>query len=101
MLPPVAQKKMQTWIRSRHLICSKNELVFETYDYPAIERFEECLITLGGELVSVDTLRKVWRGNHRQVVLYQAKGIFKTQLNPIQQYWYANGSLHTRFDERF
>ena len=24
MLPPVAEKKLQSWIRSRHLICSGN-----------------------------------------------------------------------------
>lgn len=100
MLPPVAKKKMQGWIRSRHLICSKNLLIFETFDYSTIERFEECLISLGGELKSVDTLKRVWRGNHRRVFLYQAKGIFPGSNHPIQQYWYENGSLYTRFDDR-
>ena len=100
MLPPVAKKKMQNWIRSRHLICTKNLLVFETFDYSAIERFEKCLDSLGGKLVSVDTLKKVRRGNHRRVFLYQAKGKFDQPNHPIQQYWYENGSIYTRFDER-
>lgn len=100
MLPPVATKKMQSWIRSRHLICSQNQLIFETFDYSTIERFEECLVSLGGKLQSVDTLKRVWRGNHRQVFLYQAKATFPTANNPIQQYWYENGSLYTRFDDR-
>ncbi len=99
MLPPVAEKKMRTWVRSRHLICQKNKLIFETYEYPAIDRFEECLMSLGGELVSVNPLKKVWRGNHRRVILYQATGIFESPNHPIQQYWYENGSLYTRFDD--
>ena len=47
MLPPEAEKKMQCWIRSRHLICSGNLYVFETVDYSAVERFAECVTTLG------------------------------------------------------
>ena len=39
MLPPEAQKKIQCWIRSRHLICSGNFFIFETVDYSAIDRF--------------------------------------------------------------
>jgi phycoerythrin-associated linker protein len=100
MLPPVAIRKMQTWVRSRHLICSQKTLIFETFDYPTIENFEECLISLGGKLISVEALKKVWRGTHRQVILYQAKGTFNTPNHPIQQYWYERGSLYTRFDER-
>ena len=50
MLPPVARKKMQGWIRSRHLICTDNKIIFESYDYSAVERFEECLISLGGRI---------------------------------------------------
>ena len=100
MLPPVARKKMQSWVRSRHLICTNNKIIFESYDYSAIERFEECLISLGGELISVDILKKVWRGNHRQVILYQAQGRFDSPNHAIQQYWYENGSLYTKFDER-
>jgi phycoerythrin-associated linker protein len=99
MLPPVAKKKMETWIRSRHLICSKKFFIFETFDYPTIERFEECVISLGGTLISVEAFKKVWRGNHRQVILYQAKATFQNPHHPIKQYWYENGSFYTRFDE--
>jgi phycoerythrin-associated linker protein len=100
MLPPVATKKMQGWIRSRHLIFVEKNLIFETFDYSTVERFEECLISLGGELISVEVLKRVWRGNHRQVILYQVKGNFNQANHPIQQYWYKNGSFYTRFDER-
>ncbi|HIK38777.1 MAG: CpeR family transcriptional regulator [Geminocystis sp.] len=99
MLPPVASKKMQAWIRSRHLICKNNLLVFETFDYSAVEKFEECVKSLGGELLSVEVLRRVWRGNHRQVLLYQAKASLSSPNHPIKQYWYEKGSLYTRFDD--
>ena len=62
MLPPVARKKMQAWIRSRHLICSGNFFIFETLEYSTIERFEKCVEGLGGTFISVEPVRKVWIG---------------------------------------
>lgn len=100
MLPPVARKKMQTWIRSRHLICDDRFLVFETLEYPAIERFEECVASLGGNLISVNINKRVWIGNHRQVILYQAKAAFEVPNHDLRQYWFKYGSYYTRFDER-
>ena len=100
MLPPVANKKMQAWIRSRHLVCSDNVLVFETFDGTTIEKFEECVKSLGGELISVEPLKKVWRGNHRRVILYQAKATLNSSNHPVKQYWYEKGSFYTRFDDR-
>lgn len=101
MLPPVASKKMQTWIRSRHLICCENFLIFESFDYSTIERFEQCVVSLGGSLVQVKVLKRVWRGNHRQVILYQAKASLNKPHHPIKQYWYKNGSFSTRFAQSF
>ncbi len=99
MLPPVARKKMQAWIRSRHLICSGNFFIFETLDYSAIERFEKCVISLGGTLISVDPTKRVWLGNHRQILLYQVKASLHTPHHELKQYWFKNGSVHTRFSE--
>ena len=100
MLPPVAYKKMQTWIRSRHLICSGHFFVFETLDYTCIERFEECLRTLGGTLISVKPIKRVWIGTHRQVLLYQARASLHNPHHNLKQYWYKYGGLYTCFDER-
>jgi phycoerythrin-associated linker protein len=100
MLPPVARKKMQAWIRSHHLICSENFFIFETFDYPAVERFEECIVSLGGTLISVEPVKRIWMGNHRQVVLYQAKATLNTPHHELKQYWFKYGSFYTRFDER-
>lgn len=76
MLPPEAQKKMQCWIRSRHLICSGNFFVFETVDYSAIERFSQCVGALGGTVISVEPIDKIWMGAHRQVILYQPELVY-------------------------
>jgi phycoerythrin-associated linker protein len=100
ILPPVADKKLQAWIRSRHLICSGNFFVFETVDYTAIERFTECITALGGTLICVECVGKFWIGDHRQVVLYRAKASIHTPCHDLKQYWIKYGSFYTRFDER-
>jgi phycoerythrin-associated linker protein len=99
MLPPIARRKMQAWIRSRHLICAGNFFLFETLDYTAVERFEECVKSLGGTLISVEPIKRVWMGTHRQIMLYQAKASLHTPHHELKQYWYKNGSLKTRFNE--
>lgn len=98
MLPPEAQKKMQGWIRSRHLICSGSFFVFETVDYGTIERFSDCISVLGGAVISVDPVDKVWMGNHRQVLLYRVRASLLTPGHKLKQYWIKYGSFRTRFD---
>lgn len=100
MLPPEAQKKMQCWIRSRHLICSGHFFIFETVEYSTVERFDECVKSLGGTLICVEPIKKIWIGNHRQVIVYQAKASLHTPHHKLKQYWIKYGSFHTRFDER-
>ena len=98
MLPPEAKKKVKSWIRSRHLICSGNFFVFETVDYGAIERFSECIQTLGGTVITVDKAGNVWMGSHRQVLLYRVKASLHTPHHQLKQYWIKYGSFRTRFD---
>ncbi len=101
VLPPSAQKKLQGWIRSRHLICSGNFFVFESVDYTTIERFTDCISALGGSLIAVETAGKVWMGDHRQVLLYRAKASLHTPCHNLKQYWIKYGSFHSRFDTRY
>lgn len=98
MLPPEAQKKMQCWIRSRHLICSGNFYVFETVDFSTVERFSDAVAALGGTVISVDPVGKIWMGDHRQVVLYRAKASLHTPCHALKQYWLKYGGFRTRFD---
>ncbi|MFM7218777.1 MAG: CpeR family transcriptional regulator [Nodosilinea sp.] len=98
ILPPEAQKKLQCWVRSRHLICSGNFLIFETVDYGTIERFSDCITALGGTVVSVDSAGKIWMGNHRQVLLYRVKASLHTPGHQLKQYWIKYGNFRTRFD---
>jgi|JI8StandDraft_2_1071088.scaffolds.fasta_scaffold16180_3 phycoerythrin-associated linker protein len=99
-LPPEAKKKMQGWIRSRHLICSGHFYVFETVDYGAIDRFTNCIESLGGTLISVAPVGKMWMGDHRQVVLYRARASLHTPCHELKQYWIKYGSFRTRFDDQ-
>ncbi|CAO5036993.1 hypothetical protein MiTe_04571 [Microcystis aeruginosa NIES-2520] len=99
MLPPVARQKMQAWIRSRHLVCSGNFFLFETLDYSAVERFEQCVKSLGGTVISVEPLKRVWIGTHRKILLYQVKASLHTPHHELKQYWFKYGSFQTRFDE--
>lgn len=101
MLPPIAEKKLQAWIRSRHLISSGNFFILETVEYSMVERFEDCIESLGGTLICVEPIKKVWIGNHRQVILYQAKASLHTPHHDLKQYWFKYGGFYTRFDERF
>jgi phycoerythrin-associated linker protein len=98
MLPPEAQKKMQCWVRSRHLICSGNFFIFETVDYSAVERFSDCVEVLGGTFISVEPVDKIWMGDHRQVLLYRAKASMHLPCHTLKQYWIKYGSFRTRFD---
>ncbi len=98
MLPPEAQKKMQCWIRSRHLICSGHFFIFETVDYSAIERFTACISALGGTIISVNSVDKIWMGDHRQVILYRTTASLHTPCHDLKQYWLKYGRLRTRFD---
>jgi phycoerythrin-associated linker protein len=98
MLPPIAAKKLKGWIRSRHVICSGNFFLFETVDYSAIERFTDCITALGGSVISVDSVDKIWMGNHRQIILHRAKASLHTPHHDLKQYWLRYGSFRTRFD---
>jgi phycoerythrin-associated linker protein len=98
MLPPVAEKKMQSWIRSRHLICSGNFFVFHTVDMAALDRFSDCIEALGGTLISVAPIDKIWMGDHRQVILHQAKASLHSSNHNLKLYWIKYGSFKTRFD---
>jgi phycoerythrin-associated linker protein len=98
LLPLNAQKKMQSWIRSRHLIYTGNFLVFESLDFSAVERFTECIEVLDGTLISVEPVSKIWMGDHRQIFLYRAKASLFTAWPDIKNYWIKYGSFRTRFD---
>jgi phycoerythrin-associated linker protein len=100
ILPPIAQKKMQCWIRSRHLIHSGNFFIYETVDFSAVERFNDCIEALGGTVIAVDSVGKIWMGDRHQVILYRAKASLHTPHHALQQYWLKYGSFRTRFDER-
>jgi phycoerythrin-associated linker protein len=95
--PICAIKKLQTWIKSHHLICDGNFFVLETVESSMVERFEQYITILGGSLISVESTKKIPRGNHRQVILYQAKASLHTPHHDLKEYWEKHGSLCTKF----
>lgn len=100
MYPVEAEKKLQAWIRSRHLICAGNFFWFETVESTAVDRFSDCVEILGGSVIAVEPAKKLWIGNHRQVVLYRAKASLHTPDHALRNYWSRYGSFYSRFDER-
>lgn len=100
MLPPEANKKLKAWIRSRHLIYSGSFCLFQTINYATIERFESCIKCLGGTIIYVKPLKKIWLGKHRQVLLYEIKASLLIPNNQIKEYWAKYGGFYHRFDER-
>lgn len=101
ILPSLACKKMQAWIRSRHLISCGNFFILETLEYSTIERFEDCINSLGGTLISVEPIRKIWIGSQRQAFLYQAKASLNTPHHGLKNYWTKHGGFHTKFQENY
>jgi len=93
-----AREKIKNWIRTRHIICQGNFFIFESLEYPTIERFEKYLSSLGGTLIVVNAVKKVWIGNHRKVILYQAKGTLYSELEEFKQYWFKYGGINSRFE---
>jgi len=98
MIHPVAEKKLRSWVRSRHLICSCNYFVFESPEYTSIELFGDCIGTFGGSLSRVQRVGKIQVGNRRQLMLYRAKASLLIPNHSLKQYWIRHGSFHTRFD---
>jgi phycoerythrin-associated linker protein len=99
VIPPVACQKMRNWIRNRYLICSGSFFIFQSVEYSAVERFEECVSSLGGTLISVEPAKRVWIGQHRQVILYEAKASLHTPNHGLKQYWLQYGSFYTKFND--
>ncbi|NCO73966.1 MAG: CpeR family transcriptional regulator [Cyanobacteria bacterium] len=97
--PILATKKLQIWIKSHHLICQGHFFILETVEYSMIERFEEYISILGGSLICVESPKKVSMGNHRQVILYQAKASLHTP-HQLKEYWQKYGAIRTKFDQR-
>ncbi|NJN32401.1 MAG: CpeR family transcriptional regulator [Synechococcales cyanobacterium RM1_1_8] len=100
MYPIQAEKKLRSWIRSHHLICSGSFYLFETVESSAVDRFSECVEILGGSIISVEPVKKLWIGKHRQVVLFRAKASLHTPEHALRNYWSRYGSFYSRFDER-
>lgn len=94
------QHQLESWIRSQHLICRGTEFIFETVDQSLIERFEVCLLSLGGEVISIREVGAWPMGPKRTFKILRAVAkVPRPAGHSIVSYWASNGSTKTRFSE--
>ena len=94
------QRQMESWIRSQHLICVGTDFIFETVDQSLIERFEHCLLSFGGEIISIREVGAWPMGPRRTFKILRALAkVPRPAGHPIVSYWASYGSTKTRFSE--
>jgi phycoerythrin-associated linker protein len=94
------QHQLESWIRSQHLICRGTDFIFETVDQSLIERFEVCLLSLGGEVISIREVGAWPMGPKRTFKILRAVAkVPRPAGHVIVSYWASNGSTKTRFSE--
>ena len=94
------QRQMESWIRSQHLICRGTDFIFETVDQSLIERFEHCLLSFGGEIISIREVGAWPIGPKRKFKILRALAkVPRPGAHAIVSYWANNGSTKTRFSE--
>ncbi|WP_254978941.1 CpeR family transcriptional regulator [Cyanobium sp. ATX 6A2] len=95
-----ANQQFRSWIRSQHLICLGQDFVFETVDQTQLERFQDCLRVLGGDVRVVRAVGNWPMGPRRTFKILRAEaGVPRPRGLEIQRYWANHGSFQTRFSE--
>lgn len=94
------EKLLKGWIRSQHLICLSNQFVFETVDQTALEKFEHCIVLLGGQIRSITAIGNWPMGPHRSFKILRAIALIpKNTSKNLVIYWAKRGSINTRYHE--
>lgn len=94
------EKQLESWIRSNHLICEGSNFIFETVDQTLIDRFEDCLNSLGGEILTVHDVGDWPMGPRRCFKILRAVArVPRPTCSSVVSYWACNGSSHTRYSE--
>jgi len=94
------EHQLRAWIRSQHLICEGTNFVFETVDQSLIDRFESCLNSLGGEILTVKEVGHWPMGPKRSFKILRAVArVPRPTCNAVVSYWACNGSSQTRYSE--
>lgn len=94
------EKLLKGWIRSQHLICLSNQFVFETVDQTALEKFEHCIVLLGGQIRSITAIGNWPMGPRRSFKILRAIALIpKNTAKNLVIYWAKKGSTNTRYHE--
>lgn len=95
-----AQKQFRNWIRTQHLICVGQDFIFETVDQMQLERFQDCLKFIGGDVRVVRAVGNWPMGPRRTFKILRAEAaVPRPRGLEIQRYWANHGSFQTRFSE--
>ena len=95
-----AEKYLKGWIRTQHLICFDQDFIFETVDQSHLERFEKCLVLLGGRVRSVEAVGNWPMGTGRAFKILRTKAsVPRPGCEQIIEYWAKNGSTQTRYSD--
>jgi phycoerythrin-associated linker protein len=94
------EKQLRSWIRSQHLICEGTNFIFETVDQTLIDRFESCLTSLGGQILTVHEVGHWPMGPRRCFKILRATArVPRPSCNDVVSYWACHGSTQTRYSE--
>jgi phycoerythrin-associated linker protein len=94
------EKLLKGWIRTQHLICLSNQFIFETVDQTALEKFEHCIVLLGGQIRSITAIGNWPMGPRRSFKILRAIALIpSSNSKSLVIYWAKRGSITTRYHE--
>ncbi|BEV36091.1 CpeR family transcriptional regulator [Synechococcus sp. M16CYN] len=94
------EKQIKSWIRSQHLICERNNFVFETVDQTQLEKFERYIESIGGKIRTVKAVGNWPMGPKRSFKILRAvASVPRPGGEAFVTYWAERGSQQTRYSE--
>ena len=94
------ENQMKAWIRSHHLICEGSDFIFETVDQTQLEKFEDCIQSMGGKIRTVKAVGNWPMGPRRTFKILRANAsVPRPGGEKLVTYWAKKGSKQTRYSE--
>ncbi|WP_413403822.1 MULTISPECIES: CpeR family transcriptional regulator [unclassified Synechococcus] len=93
-------KQLKGWIRSQHLICEGTDFVFETVDQTQLEKFEQCIVEIGGKVRQIKAVGNWPMGPNRSFKILRAiASVPRPGGENLVTYWAKRGAKQTRYSE--
>ena len=95
-----AERLLRGWIRTQHLICYERDFIFETVDQTHLDRFEQCMLSIGSDIRKIEAVGNWPMGNRRAFKILRAKAnVPRPGGEKFIEYWAKNGKNATRYSE--